>query len=104
MTINSSANQPLLTVHGLVTQVATPAGAKAVVNGLSFDLNRGEALCIAGESGSGKSMTALSLMGLLPKPAARVASGEALFKGRDLFRLNDAEMRQVRGNDIGMIF
>ena len=104
MTINPSANQPLLTVHGLVTQVATPTGAKAVVNGLSFDLNRGEALCIAGESGSGKSMTALSLMGLLPKPAARVASGEALFKGRDLFRLNDAEMRQVRGNDIGMIF
>jgi peptide/nickel transport system ATP-binding protein/oligopeptide transport system ATP-binding protein len=95
---------PLLSVRRLVTSVATPTGAKVVVDHISFDLDRGETLCIAGESGSGKSMTALSLMRLLPEPMARITSGEALFKGRDLFALSEADMRSVRGNDIGMIF
>jgi peptide/nickel transport system ATP-binding protein len=97
-------NQPLLSVRELVTSVATPAGARVVVDRISFDLDRGETLCIAGESGSGKSMTALSLMRLLPEPMARISSGQAFFKGRDLFGLGEAEMRLVRGNDIGMIF
>jgi peptide/nickel transport system ATP-binding protein len=95
---------PLLSVRNLVTQVATPAGARAVVDGLSFDLARGETLCIAGESGSGKSMTALSLMQLLPKPYAKVASGEALLDGKNLFALDEAAMRDIRGKTIGMIF
>ncbi|TCL68326.1 ABC transporter ATP-binding protein [Rhizobium sp. BK251] len=94
----------LLSVRDLVTQVATPAGAKTVVDRLNFDLKRGETLCIAGESGSGKSMTALSLMQLLPKPMARVASGKALFKGTDIFALSDEALRKVRGREIGMIF
>jgi peptide/nickel transport system ATP-binding protein len=94
----------LLEVRGLRTEVATPAGTAAVVDGLSFTLEKGETLCIAGESGSGKSMTALSLMRLLPQPAARIGGGTAMFKGRDLFALSEAEMRAVRGNDIGMIF
>ena len=95
---------PLLSVRDLVTQVATPGGAHIVVDGLSFDLNRGETLCIAGESGSGKSMTALSLLQLLPKPMARVVSGTALFGGRDLLALSPLQMRQIRGRAIGMIF
>ncbi|MGV8833792.1 MAG: ABC transporter ATP-binding protein [Devosia sp.] len=94
----------LLSVRNLTTTVATPNGDRAVVNDLSFDLAAGETLCIAGESGSGKSMTALSLMQLLPKPMARVAAGSALFKNRDLFTLPKEAMRQVRGNDIAMIF
>ncbi|MGI6857003.1 ABC transporter ATP-binding protein [Mesorhizobium sp. 1B3] len=94
----------LLTVRNLVTQVATPVGARTVVDRLSFDLGRGETLCIAGESGSGKSMTALSLMQLLPKPMARVASGEALLGGQNILALSEREMRHVRGKKIGMIF
>ena len=78
---------PLLDLRGLVTEVASSSGPRPVVDGLSFTLERGKTLCIAGESGSGKSMTALSLMGLLPQPMARVAAGSALFKGRDLFTL-----------------
>ncbi|WP_299722572.1 ABC transporter ATP-binding protein [Devosia sp.] len=95
---------PLLSVRNLVTTVSTATGPRPVVDDLSFDLAPGETLCIAGESGSGKSMTALSLMQLLPQPMARVASGSAVFKGRDLFTLPKEAMRQVRGNDIAMIF
>ncbi|MBB4062892.1 dipeptide ABC transporter ATP-binding protein [Gellertiella hungarica] len=102
--MTTDPTQPLLSVRNLVTQVATPAGARSVIRDLSFDLDRGKTLCIAGESGSGKSMTALSLMQLLPKPMARVASGQAIFKGRDLFSLGEEEMRAVRGREIGMIF
>ena len=102
--MSDSPPQPLLSVRNLVTQVATPQGARSVIRDLSFDLERGKTLCIAGESGSGKSMTALSLMQLLPKPMAKVASGQALFKGRDLFALGEDQMRGVRGREIGMIF
>ncbi|MEX1180270.1 MAG: ABC transporter ATP-binding protein [Cucumibacter sp.] len=94
----------LLSVRDLIIQVATPTGPRVVVDGLSFDLRKGETLCIAGESGAGKSMTALSLMQLLPQPMARFASGQALFKGSDLYALGKQAMRQVRGRDIGMIF
>lgn len=95
---------PLLQVRDLVTQVATPDGARTVVDRLSFDLQRGETLCIAGESGSGKSMTVLSLMQLLPKNLARVAGGSAIMTGRDILKLNESQMRSVRGKHIGMIF
>jgi peptide/nickel transport system ATP-binding protein len=100
----SSPPDGLLSVTNLVTQVATPAGARNVVDGLSFDLGHGETLCIAGESGSGKSMTALSLMRLLPQPMARVAGGRVLLEGRDILALDEAGMRGVRGRQIGMIF
>jgi peptide/nickel transport system ATP-binding protein len=95
---------PLLDVRGLVTEVASPSGPRRVVDGLSFQLEQGKTLCIAGESGSGKSMTALSLLQLLPKPMARVSSGTASFKGRDLIKLGNDAMRQVRGREISMIF
>jgi peptide/nickel transport system ATP-binding protein len=94
----------VLSVRDLKTEVATPEGSRTVVDGLSFDLRRGETLCIAGESGSGKSMTALSVMGLLPEPMARIGGGSILLGGRDLCTLGEAEMRSVRGRDIAMIF
>ncbi len=94
----------LLQLDGLRVAFATPTGPVTVVDGLSFHLEAGETLCIAGESGSGKSVTALSLMGLLPKPGGRVTAGSALFQGRDLLKLSDSEMQEIRGDDIAMIF
>jgi len=101
LTISSG---PLLSVRDLTVSVATPMGMSAVVDHLSFDLGHGETLCIAGESGSGKSMTALALMRLLPEPAARVTAGAAELDGRNIFALSETEMRGVRGRRIGMIF
>lgn len=74
-----------------------------MVNGVSYDISRGETLAIVGESGSGKSVSALALMQLLPTPPAVVA-GEALFEGRDLLALDEPEMRKMRGNRMAMIF
>jgi peptide/nickel transport system ATP-binding protein len=95
---------PLLSLQGLCVDVLTEAGAKRVVHDLSFDLRAGETLAVAGESGSGKSVTALSLMGLLPASSARVSGGRALFEGRDLLALPERALRRVRGAGIGMIF
>ncbi|KZM50554.1 ABC transporter ATP-binding protein [Labrenzia sp. OB1] len=100
----ASSDGVVLSVRGLCTDVATPTGARAVVSNLSFDLRRGETLCIAGESGSGKSITALSIMGLLPERMARVSGGEVLFEGRDLTKIREDELRRIRGGDIAMIF
>ncbi|WP_374377583.1 ABC transporter ATP-binding protein [Dongia sp.] len=94
----------ILDVRDLSVEFATPSGAARVIDRLSFDLRAGETLCIAGESGSGKSVTALSLMGLLPKPGGRVAEGSAHFLGRDLLTLTDTELSDLRGNEIAMIF
>jgi peptide/nickel transport system ATP-binding protein len=95
---------PLLRVSGLSVDFASPRGAVRVVEDLSFDLHQGETLCIAGESGSGKSVTALSLMGLLPKPGGRIAAGKAIFDGTDLFALPERRMAEIRGHEIAMIF
>ncbi len=100
----AAAEDVVLSVRGLRTDVATPVGRKTVVKGLSFDLKRGETLCIAGESGSGKSITALSIMGLLPEPMARISGGKVLFQGKDLTELREDAMRRIRGGDIAMIF
>jgi len=100
----SIETSPLLDLRGLVTEVASSSGPRRVVDGLSFTLERGKTLCIAGESGSGKSMTALSLMGLLPQPMSRIGAGSALFKGRDMFGLDREAMRAIRGREISMIF
>ncbi|TYC60713.1 ABC transporter ATP-binding protein [Rhodobacterales bacterium] len=99
-----TTRKAVLSVRDLKTAVATPQGQKLVVDGLSFDLHEGETLCIAGESGSGKSMTALSIMGLLPEPMAKVAEGEITLDDRDLTKIGEREMRSVRGDDIAMIF
>ena len=84
--------------------MATPDGRRTVVDRLSFDVRPGETLCIAGESGSGKSMTALSIMRLLPEPMARIAEGSVRLDGRDLVTLTERDMLKVRGADAAMIF
>jgi peptide/nickel transport system ATP-binding protein len=104
MTLSKPTGEILLDVRDLSVEFAGPKGAVRVIDRLSFDLRAGETLCIAGESGSGKSVTALSLMGLLPKPGGRIAEGSAQFLGRDLLALAEPEMAEIRGNEIAMIF
>jgi microcin C transport system ATP-binding protein len=96
--------EPLLSVHNL--QVAFHQGGRTTlaVKGVSFDIQPGEIMALVGESGSGKSVTANSVLKLLPYPAASHPSGEIMFKGKDMMRASDAELRSVRGNDITMIF
>ncbi len=95
---------PLLDVRDLHTCFYTRDGVVKSVNGVSFRVNRGETLGIVGESGCGKSVTSLSIMRLVPDPPGKIVGGQVLFDGRDLLTLSDAEMRQVRGNRIAMIF
>ena len=95
---------PLLTVSDLAVDALTDRGAKRVLAGVSFALKADETLCLAGESGSGKSVTALSIMRLLPRASLRIASGSIDLAGTDLTRLSDRAMRDVRGGDIAMIF
>jgi peptide/nickel transport system ATP-binding protein len=95
---------PVLSVEGLSISVRTEAGLKPLVSDLSFTLCRGETLCIAGESGSGKSITALAIMGLLPPPAVRITGGRVRLGETDLTALPEARMRTVRGDRIAMIF
>src|SRR4051812_28912514 len=94
----------LLRVNNLETQFKTADGLVRAVNGVSFSLNEGETLGIVGESGSGKSVTALSIMRLIPTPPGKIANGEVLFRGADLLKYNESQMRQVRGKEIAMIF
>src|SRR6266540_552899 len=93
----------LLEVRNLKTYFATARGEVRSVDDVSFTLERGETLSLVGESGCGKSVTALSMMRLVAPPG-RVVGGEAVFEGRDLLKLSEAEMREMRGNDIAMIF
>lgn len=96
--------QPLLQVENLKTYFNTPYGIAKAVDGVSFSLNYGETLAIVGESGCGKSMTALSMLQLVPEPAGYIESGRILFEGKDLLDLTWDQMRSVRGRGIGMIF
>src|SRR6195256_5392379 len=93
----------LLEVKNLATHFPTRAGLVRAVNGVSFHLDQGELLGLVGESGCGKSMTALSIMRLI-SPPGKIVAGEILFQGKNLLELSNAEMRDVRGNDIAMIF
>ncbi len=95
---------PILSLRGLVTELRTQEGRFNAVDGVSFDLHAGEVLGIVGESGCGKSMTALSILGLVPSPPGRIVAGEVWFEGRDLVRLPERELRRVRGAAISMIF
>ena len=96
--------RPVLSVRDLTVQVATGEGGKTVLDHLSFDLQPGETLALAGESGSGKSMTALAIMGLLPRPMARITEGSILLGDQDLVGLNDKRYRDIRARRISMIF
>ncbi len=94
----------LLSVRDLVVRFRTHDGTVYAVNGVSFDVDEGETLGLVGESGCGKSVTNLAVMRLLPKPAGRVEGGRVVFEGQDLTRLSEAEMRDLRGKEIAMIF
>jgi oligopeptide/dipeptide ABC transporter ATP-binding protein len=95
---------PLLAVDDLRTQFFTREGAVRAVDGVSFSVDKGGTLGIVGESGCGKSVTALSIMGLLPKPPAKIVSGSIEFEGRDLTKLSEKQLEDVRGREIAMIF
>lgn len=94
---------PLLDVRNLSVQFTTRAGTVTVLDDISFTLERGERISFVGESGCGKSMTALALMGLLPA-MGRVSGGQILFKGEDLTQASAARLRRLRGNEVSMIF
>ena len=96
--------QPLLSVRHLSTEFRTERGTVKAVDDVSFDLAAGETLAIVGESGSGKSVTAMSLLRLIPNPPGRITSGEVVFDGKDLLKLDDAAIRAIRGDRIAMIF
>jgi peptide/nickel transport system ATP-binding protein len=103
--IGRGSLRPVLTVAGLTIEVATPAGPKPVVEDMGFTLNAGETLCLAGESGSGKSMTALAIIGLLPQPAARIAAGSIrLADGTELAGRSERAFRAIRAQRVSMIF
>ncbi len=97
-------NSDLLSVEGLTTRIADIDGDFNVVDQLDFTLQQGETLALLGESGCGKSMTALSIMGLLPKPASFVSAGKIRLHGEDLLAYSERQLRSIRGNRIGMIF
>lgn len=94
----------LLEIKGLETQFKTPDGIVHAVNGVSFGLKEGETLAVVGESGCGKSVTMLSVMGLIPSPPGKITAGEAVFFGRDLLKMSSEELRHVRGAQISMVF
>jgi oligopeptide transport system ATP-binding protein len=94
----------ILKVEGLETQFRTQDGIVHAVNGVSFHLKEGETLGIVGESGCGKSVTMMSMMRLIPSPPGKVVAGKALYQGKDLIKLTDDEIRQIRGSQISIIF
>ena len=95
---------PLLEVKNLKTYFFSPEKVVPAVDGVSFCVDRGETLCIVGESGCGKSVTSLSIMRLVPTPPGRFVSGQILFEGEDLLKKTEAEMCAIRGNSISMIY
>lgn len=95
--------QVLLDIQELKTYFYTDSGVVPSVDGVSFQINKGETIGIVGESGSGKSVTSLSIMGLVGKPG-KVTGGKILFDGQDLVTVSNREMRRIRGNEIAMIF
>jgi len=96
--------EPVLEIKGLKTQFQSKGGLLTAVDGIDLALGRGETLGLVGESGCGKSVTALSILQLLAKPAGRIAAGQILFEGRDLVKMSVPEIRRIRGNEISMIF
>ena len=101
---SSPSSSPLLQVRDLSVVFATASGDALAVNDISFAVNRGETFCLVGESGCGKSATAMSILRLIPSPPGRIASGSILFEGQDLVALPEKHLESIRGNRIGMVF
>ncbi|MBO3761537.1 dipeptide ABC transporter ATP-binding protein [Ciceribacter sp. L1K22] len=104
MTEQRQEPAPVLSVQRLSVDARTPGGLKRILDRVSFDLAAGETLCLAGESGSGKSVTSLAIMGLLQKASLRISSGEIRLGDKDLTRISERAMRRIRGGEIAMIF
>lgn len=96
--------EPLLKVRGLRTYFFTEAGTAKAVDGVDLDIGKGEVVGLVGESGSGKSVTALSVLRLIPDPPGRIVSGSITYKGRDLLKMPLEEIRNIRGQEISMVF
>jgi len=94
----------LLEVQGLETQFITSEGTVHAINGVSFSVANGETIGLVGESGCGKSVTMLSILGLVPTPPGKIAAGTALFHGQDLLKMNEAQLQKIRGGQISIIF
>ena len=94
----------LLEIRELVTQFETTAGTVQAVDGISYTVEEGETVAVVGESGCGKSVSALSILRLIPDPPGRIAGGDIRFMGQDLLALGEEEIRDIRGRDIGMVF
>src|SRR6201993_4493287 len=104
MTKTADQAVTVIEVKGLQTYLFTRAGIVKAVDDVSFSLRRGETLAVVGESGCGKSMTALSIMRLVPSPPGKIVGGTITLEGKDLVQLEESEMRDIRGNEISMIF
>lgn len=104
MNSTNNIDEPLLQVRELKTYFRTSEGLAKAVDDVSFEIQRGEIFALVGESGCGKSVTALSIIQLVPQPAGFIAGGEIYYKGREITRLSEWEKRQIRGNEISMIF
>ena len=100
----NNQNGTILSVNDLRTYFQTEDGVVKAVDGITFELKKGETLGIVGESGSGKSVTNLSIIRLIPTPPGKIVSGEAVFDGRDILKLSTEEVRKIRGRRIAMIF
>ena len=100
----TDAQSPLLEVHDLKTHLFTEEGVLRAVDGVSWSVDRGQIMALVGESGCGKSLTALSLMRLVPTPPGRIVAGRVMFEGQNLLELSEKRMRALRGNRLAMIF
>ena len=101
---NDSAKQPLLDVRNLTVEFRTQQGVVKAVNGVNYSVDEGETLAVLGESGSGKSVTAQAIMGILDTPPGFVTGGEVLFRGRDVLKMSKDDRRKIRGQNIAMVF
>ena len=99
-----SENETLVSLRDLQVSFFTDEGEVRAVNGVSYDLRAGQTLAVVGESGCGKSVTALSMLRLIPEPPGRIVGGQILFRGENLLEFSERRMRSIRGNDIAMIF
>jgi peptide/nickel transport system ATP-binding protein len=97
-------SDPLLIVNDLKVYFDTDLGLAKAVDGVSYKVGRGETVCLVGESGCGKTVSALSILGLLPQPPAQIAGGEVFFKGKNLLESDEEELQSIRGREISMVF
>ena len=101
--MNDVSNE-ILSIKGLRTEFRLPEGTVPAVNDVNFDIHKGETVCLVGESGCGKSVTAMSVMRLIPQPPGKIVRGQIVFENQDLLKKSPEAMRRIRGNDIAMIF